>query len=361
MPDGPGDLIIQSHRGPYRVRFAAPFAGLENGLSPKEHLVIDERVALAYEKPLDKALQGASVLRIQATEENKSLERFPFYMEHLLNHGIRRDHALIVVGGGILQDIGAFIAAVLHRGLHWRYYPTTLLAQADSCIGSKSSVNVAGYKNQLGTFTPPDEIFISTDLLGTLSDVEIRSGIGEMIKAHILAGWEDVRGIAADHPKLFQDQKILMARIRRSLEIKREKIERDEFDQNERLLMNYGHSFGHALESATAFRIPHGIAVTIGVDLANYISWRWGFIGEDVFEELHALCAANAAGFEEAEIPEEAFFQALGRDKKNVDGDVTLILMRGPGKVFRGRYPNDENLRRVCRDFFERTRLCLSR
>ncbi len=347
------ELVIQSHRGPYRVRFGGPFAGLAEGLGPKEHLLIDAKVAALYEKPLAAALQGSSVLRIEATEENKSLERFPAYIEHLIDHGVRRDHTLVVVGGGILQDIAAFIAAILHRGIRWRYYPTTLLAQADSCIGSKSSVNVAGTKNQLGTFTPPDGVFISTDLLDTLSQLEIRSGIGEMIKVHVIAGWEDTRRIAADYPKLLEDRHALEKTIRRSLEIKKEKIELDEFDRNERLVMNYGHSFGHAIESATAFRIPHGIAVTIGMDLANFVSWRFGLMEASVYEELHLLLSRNLAGFGEEEIPQGAFFGALARDKKNVGADLSLVLMRDPGHLFRGRYSNDERLRKACADFFE--------
>ena len=141
------ELVVQSHRGPYTVRFGAPFAGLEDGLGPKEHLLVDARVAELYHPALAHALAGPSVLRIEATEASKSLERFPAYVTHLLEHGIQRDHRLIAVGGGIVQDITAFIAATLLRGLPWRFYPTTLLAQADSCIGSKSSVNVGRYKN----------------------------------------------------------------------------------------------------------------------------------------------------------------------------------------------------------------------
>ncbi|MBI3317661.1 MAG: 3-dehydroquinate synthase [Candidatus Omnitrophica bacterium] len=347
------DLVIQSHKGPYRVRFGSPFEGLESGLGAREHLLVDARVAELYAGPLAAALKGPSVLRIEATEENKSLERFPAYIGHLLKHGIRRDHTLVAVGGGVLQDIAAFLAAILHRGIAWRFHPTTLLAQADSCIGSKSSVNVAGYKNQLGTFTPPKEIRISTDLLETLSEVDLRSGIGEMIKVHLISGREDTQGIAADYPRLLTDRPVLLRRIRRSLEIKRELIERDEFDRDERLVMNYGHSFGHAIESATRFQVPHGIAVTIGMDLANYLSWAWGFLGRELFEEIHPLLAANIRGFEEVEIPEEHLFLALGRDKKNLGGDLSLILTRGPGRMFRGRVPQDENLRRICRDYFK--------
>ena len=238
------------------------------------------------------------------------------------------------------------------RGVAWRFYPTTLLAQADSCIGSKSSINVGGYKNQLGTFIPPTDITVSADLLDTLDEADVRSGIGEMLKVHVISSWEDTRAIFNDYPRLARDKALLDRYIHRSLEIKQEKIEIDEFDRQERQIMNYGHSFGHAIESATDFAIPHGIAVTIGMDTANFLSWQFGLTDKFTFEELHPVLAANYAGFEQTPIPDERFFTALGNDKKNVGSDVSLILLHGPGQLFKERYPNDGRLREACQDYF---------
>jgi 3-dehydroquinate synthase len=347
------DLVIQSHRGPYQVRFGALFEGLENGLQENEHLLIDTKVASAYHRPLAQALTGRSVLKIEATETNKSLEKIPGYITHLLEKSIRRDHTLVVVGGGIIQDIAAFIASCLLRGIAWRYYPTTLLAQADSCIGSKSSINVGRYKNQVGTFTPPSDVRISMDVLDTLSVQEIRSGIGEMIKVHVIAGWEDTRRIAQDYPRLLTDRALLASTLRRSLEIKKVKIELDEFDRKERLIMNYGHTFGHALESATDYAIPHGIAVTLGMDLANYTSLQTGLINRETFDELHDIMTANFGGFEQTPVPEGRFFDALTKDKKNQGQDISLILLRGPGEVFLKRTPNDASFQQLCRTYFQ--------
>lgn len=346
------DLVIQSHKGPYSVRFDAAFAGLERGLAIHEHLIIDARVADLYPDVLALALAGHSVLRIEATETNKSLDKFPEYVLHLLDRGVRRDHVLIAVGGGIIQDITAFIAGTLFRGLPWRFYPTTLLAQADSCIGSKSSVNVGHYKNQMGTYTPPREIVISTAVLDSLDETDLRSGIGEMIKVHIIAGWEDTRSVARDYNRLTEDKPLLTHYIRRSLAIKKEKIEADEFDSNDRLVMNYGHSFGHAMESASHYAIPHGIAVTIGMDMANHVSLRYGLIDQSVYDELHVLLATNYAGFERIPIPEDRFFGAILKDKKNVGGEISVILLRGPGQVFRSRFTADAEFRSLCSEYF---------
>lgn len=346
------DLVIQSHRGSYRVRFGSAFAGIESGLAAREHLIIDAKVAELYSGMLAQALAGPSVLRIEATEANKSIEKVPAYVTHLLGHGVKRDHTLIAVGGGIIQDITAFIAATLLRGLPWRFYPTTLLAQADSCIGSKSSINVGPYKNQLGTFTPPSDILISTDVFDTLDETAVRSGIGEMIKVHIISGLNDTRMIAADYAKLAYDKKVMQHYIRRSLEIKKQKIEIDEFDRNERLVMNYGHSFGHAIESATSYQVPHGIAVTIGMDVANYVSLRLDLIGHEIYDELHLLLARNYSGFEKTPIPENSFLKALSMDKKNTEGHMSVILMRGPGLLFRTQIPNNGPVQSICGEYF---------
>lgn len=347
------NLTIQSHRGPYTVRFSSGFTGLENGLSGRDHLIIDERVAKLFQEPLGKALAGPSVLIIEALEQNKSLEKIPAYITHLLDKGIHRDHRLIVVGGGIVQDIGAFIASCLLRGVAWTFYPTTLLAQADSCIGSKSSINIGAYKNQVGTFTPPSEVVVPACALDTLNEREIRSGIGEMIKVHIISSWDDARKISEQSDYLLTDRNILMKTLRRSLEIKKRVIEIDEFDRHERLVMNYGHTFGHAIESATEYAVPHGIAVTLGMDLANTISVELGFLDKKDFDELHPVIAANYKGFEHVDIPEQKFFAALKKDKKNLGSDISMILLSGPGRLFVHKAPLDARLESLCQRFFE--------
>lgn len=346
-------MVIQSHKGPYQVRFGSPFAGLEKGLGSKEYLIVDSRVADLYSSILAPSLDSPRVLRIEATEKNKSLEKIPEYVLALTAQGIKRGCMLVAVGGGIIQDIAAFLAAILFRGVPWKFYPTTLLAQADSCIGSKSSINVGGYKNQVGTFTPPEEIHIATEVLETLTDADFRSGIGEMIKAHLIKSWDDFKCIQKNYPRLKKDKKILWETICRSLEIKKELIEIDEFDKKERLVLNYGHSFGHAIEGATDYKIPHGIAVTMGVDMANFVSREFGFISDEACRETKVLLKENSAGFEKINIPLDRFFESILKDKKNIGKDISLILTKGPGNVFKDLYPNDERFRTLCKTYFD--------
>ena len=144
--------------------------------------------------------------------------------------------------------------ATILRGVKWVFYPAALLSQADSCIGSKSSINCRGTKNILGTFTPPRKICLSINFLRTLELRELKSGVGEMLKVHAIAGSKDFQRIASDYQDLFNNSGMMLQRIRHSLEIKKEYIETDEFDQDQRLIYNYGHSFGHAIESATILR-----------------------------------------------------------------------------------------------------------
>ena len=345
-------LVIQSHRGPYTVTFDEDvFTRLNTEVPSHTHFVIDAKVAQLYENELSKVLSSPSVLKIEATEVNKSLDKFTTYVEHFISHGVRRGHILAAIGGGIVQDITCFLAATLLRGLDWHFYPTTLLAQADSCIGSKSSINVGRAKNILGTFTPPAQITISTHVLETLTKQDIKSGIGEMLKVHAIDGPESFDKIAHDYQYILEDKIVMQDYIYRSLEIKKAIIEADEFDKGLRNVMNYGHSFGHAIESATDFAIPHGIAVTIGMDMANYASVRFGLMHETHYRRMHPALAANYAGFGEVEIPIDAFLGAIAKDKKNSNDKISLILPDAAARVKRGFYDNDTGFKKICQDY----------
>ena len=351
-------LTIQSHTGPYQAFFDDDALAKLNGNVPENaHFIIDARVADLYAAAMDNVLAHSSVLLIEAREENKSLDKFPGYVDHLVSHKLRRDHTLIAIGGGIIQDITCFLAATMLRGVDWHFYPTTLLAQADSCIGSKSSINSGAAKNILGTFTPPKMVSISTRFLDTLDERDVRSGIGEMLKVHVIDGPESFDAIAADYQTMLADKSVMMRYIRRALEVKQSYIERDEFDQGPRNIFNYGHSFGHAIEAATDFAIPHGIAVTIGMDMANFVAARNGVGTDDNFKRMHAALRGNYHGFETHPIPLDRFLAAIAKDKKNIGADnVTLILPGADGRVFRDSYANDETFAKICAAFFDTVR-----
>lgn len=352
-------LKINSHKGEYQAYFQndISFDDFESDLLKTCHFIVDANVAKLYPIKLEKVLNSHSVLIIDATEDNKSLEQFPNYVAHLVNHKIRRNHKIIAIGGGIIQDITCFLAATLLRGVEWWFYPTTLLAQADSCIGSKSSVNCSGAKNILGTFTPPKQIFIFTEFLDTLNPIEVRSGIGEMLKVHAIDNANSFDCIARAYDNLLTDRKILLHYLRCSLEIKKDIIEQDEFDQNIRNIMNYGHTFGHAIESATEYKIPHGVAVTIGMDMANYIAYQYDITEKIHFDRMHPILKKNYNDFIDHLIPVELFIQAISKDKKNVgQNEIGAILLDKNAKVTRSKIENNLFFQKKCEDYLNKGR-----
>lgn len=358
MADSPAsDLIVASHKGPYAVEFRGdPFGELAALASSGTHFLVDRRVAGLYERELGAVLASPSVLLIDAVEDNKSIEAMPAYVRHLVGRSLRRGQTLTAVGGGITQDIACFLAATMLRGVDWCFAPTTLLAMADSCVGSKSSINGGGAKNVLGTFTPPKRIVLSARFLDTLDERDVRSGVGEMLKVHAIAGPAAFDAIAADYPRLFSDRAVMTAYLRRSLEIKKPIVEADEFDRGPRLVMNYGHSFGHALEAATEYAIPHGIAVTIGMDMANFVSARLGLGAAEHYRRMRPALAANYRGFEATPVPLDVLLGALSKDKKNSAKALGLILPDADGKIRKTEVPADEKFRAVCAEYLSKGR-----
>ena len=350
-------LVIQSHRGPYTVDFDEnAFRWLNERVASGMHYIIDERVAKLYAENLNNVLTATSVLKIKATETNKSLESLPGYVSQLVVNGIRRGDTLVAIGGGIIQDITCFLSATLLRGLEWHFYPTTLLAQADSCIGSKSSINVGGTKNILGTYTPPSKIVIATFVLNTLEKKDVRSGVGEMLKVHAIEGPESFDRIAVDYSRILEEHEVVKKYIRQSLLIKKTFIEQDEFDHNVRNVMNYGHSFGHAVESATDYAIPHGVAVSIGMDMANYFAMRLGIMERARYDGMHNVLKKNYSDFEDIQIQMEAFVAAISKDKKNSGDNLRLVLPDANARISLYSHPNDEKFRAVCVDYLSKER-----
>lgn len=348
-------LDIQSHKGNYLVFFDNQLlVNAERFLEGQPHFLIDANVARLYAVQLRPVLDHKNTMMIDATEENKSIDRLIPLFERLVEKSVRRDHTLIAIGGGIVQDITCFIASTLLRGMAWKFVPTTLLAQADSCIGSKSSINLGKTKNILGTFNPPDEIFVCAEFLDTLEDKDIRSGIGEILKVHAIDSASAYDQLAADYDALLADRSVLLTYVRQALLIKRRFIEVDEFDRGVRNIFNYGHSFGHAIEAATDFGVPHGIAVTMGMDMANRIAVLRGLVSEQHYLRMHPVLRKNYAPFARAFIPLGGVLSALMKDKKNTTSKLVLIFPVGDrATIQRVEVPPDEEFQSQCQLFLD--------
>lgn len=346
-------MIIQSHKGPYSVTFDGSFlANLASVFEGTPHFLVDANVARLYPSQLESILQHPNTVIIQATEESKSIERVIPVIEKLIVNKVRRDHTLVAIGGGIIQDITCFIASTLLRGMRWKFVPTTLLSQADSCIGSKSSINLGSTKNILGTFNPPNEIFICPAFLDTLEHKDILSGVGEILKVHAIEGKVAFDHIARDYDELLKTRMTLLRYIRAALQIKQKYIEVDEFDRDIRNIFNYGHSFGHAIESATNFAVPHGIAVTMGMDMANRIAVLRGLLPAEQCLRMQSILRKNYAEFANTRIPVDALVAALMKDKKNTATKLVLIFPIGDeARIERIQVEADATFHSQCSQF----------
>lgn len=339
------DLItVQSHKHTYNVRFEDDFASaLREHIREGDVVVVDANVLKLYSESLSPILENAKYIVVEPSEELKSYQGLTPFIENLIENGFRKNNRLIAVGGGITQDVTAFTASIMFRGVDWIFYPTTLLAQADSCIGSKTSINFGKYKNQLGGFYPPTEIVIDLGFLDTLSSLDFRSGMGEMLHYYFVSGEEDFERMCAEYDAAFEDKEVLHGLIHHSLDFKRGYVERDEYDQGPRNVFNYGHSFGHAIESLTSYEVPHGIAVSFGMDIANRVSVRKGFITEDLQVRMQELLKKNWGDVRLNNVNVDDFIAALRMDKKAVGSEIRVILTKGLGKMFKSPLEvNDE-------------------
>lgn len=328
-------LTIRSFRGPYQVCFVDDFApALRAELREGDVLIVDAQVAALHAAALAPFLEGWRYHLIPAAEEQKSYTTLGPLLERLIADGLRKNQRLVAIGGGIIQDVTAFSASLLFRGMDWLFVPTNLLSQGDSCIGSKTSINVGPFKNQVGGFHPPRSILIDAGFLQTLPHRELLSGLGEMAHYFLISGEADFDRFAKDAVTAETDRQVLKGLIRRSLEIKQALVEVDEFDQGPRNVFNYGHSFGHALESVTRFAVPHGLAVAYGMDLANVISVQLGLLSPAVRQRVRPVLARlwQAAPLPPFELA--GYLDALRKDKKNHGREVRVILARALGDMF---------------------------
>jgi 3-dehydroquinate synthase len=213
-------------------------------------------------------LSASRCVWVDATEENKSLDRLSDVIVQFRGLGANRGTHIVAIGGGIVQDIATFCASIYMRGLGWTYVPSTMLSMADSCVGGKSSVNVAGYKNLVGNIYPPSEVLIDVELLATLPAEHVIGGLFEAVKICYAHSATAVLAFLDLSPSPTMAVLQLERVIHHALLCKKWFIETDEFDQSERLLLNFGHTFGHALEAGTNFKIPHGIAIGVGMLVA---------------------------------------------------------------------------------------------
>ena len=321
--------------GTYSVTFIDELKFHLNDVSKESDVifVIDEKLITFFAADFNEILKTKRCVSIVSEEKSKTIDHVQDVIRKLIALNVRKNDKLIAIGGGITQDIVAFISSILFRGVDWIFFPTTLLAQCDSCIGSKSSINFDNVKNILGTFNPPTHIYIYPSFLNTLSEMEIKSGIGEMLHYFFTEGIVLAQKITDEYDILLQDRQKLIFYINNSLRIKKNIIEIDEFDTSIRHIFNYGHTFGHAIEAITNYEIFHGQAITIGMDIANFISLKLNYINQREFDQLHSILTKNIPKFKLTNSNIDLYIKVLTMDKKNSNNKLGCILCFGFGKI----------------------------
>ena len=318
-------LTIHSRISDYRVNLCENLDFLDHlAQIPEAALLIDRNVYNLYNDRINAAFGDRKIFLFDALEENKNLDSAAeIYTWLTENFTAKRNLNFISVGGGITQDVSGFVASTLYRGINWYFVPTTLLSQVDSCIGGKTSLNFGNKKNLLGTFFPPEELFIYPEFQRTLTDLDRFSGFGEIIKFCLMDGLEkgDITGIPARLKLIKDSEKYLNEAVYYSLNVKRSFMENDEFDRGRRNLLNYGHCFGHALEGASGYKVPHGIAVNIGIMFANIIAVMRGRIDSQLSDFIRdGICLPFVF---QKQLPEyyceDALLNNLKNDKKGWD------------------------------------------
>ena len=285
-----------------------------------------------------------NIILIKSDENAKNYLKISNIIKKILEKKIKRDSVIFAIGGGVVQDISGFIASILFRGIKWNFIPTTILAQCDSCIGGKTSINFDKYKNQLGNFYPPKEIFLDTNFLGTLKIRDIKSGLGEMAHYYLVSNLNDWKFFKKNLENQVQknfNKNIMKSLIFKSLKIKKKFIEKDEFDKGPRLILNYGHTFGHAIEKITNYKIPHGMAVAHGINMSNFFSLQYKFINKKIFEEIECQMGKIVDLSELRKINAMHFLEIVKKDKKNKKNQIRIILTKGFGKMFIKNLNND--------------------
>ena len=319
-------------------------------------IVTNTTVAPLYLETLKQALPARRVLDVVLPdgEQFKTLATVERVLDALATARFNRDSAVLALGGGVVGDMAGFAASCYQRGIAFVQVPTTLLAQVDSSVGGKTGVNHPAGKNLIGAFHQPVCVIADTATLGTLPERELRSGIAEVIKHGMLGDAQFFAWIESNIERLLaRDREALAFAIRRSCEIKASIVGIDERESGPRALLNLGHTFGHAIEAATAYSgWLHGEAVGAGLVMASDLSQRLGWIDQSELRRVRALLQKAGLARSAPQIGAQRALEFMGMDKKVRDDRIRLVLLKPLGAaVLAADYPADV-LRSVVTDHF---------
>ena len=300
-------------------------------------VITDENVAHFYESRVKESLEkndyDVEFIIVKPGESSKSMEELKRVYEQLLDFHLTRSDLVIALGGGVVGDLAGFAASTYLRGVDYVQIPTTLLAQIDSSIGGKVAVNLEQGKNLIGSFYQPKKVFIDPELLRSLPDKYIKDGLGEVIKYACIKDADFFQKLSKINTKE-QFYNHLEEIIFTCCNIKREIVEKDEHDKGDRMLLNFGHTLGHAIEKYFKYKYSHGEAVSLGMYDITKKSETLGITEQGTAEKIKNMLINFKINYDLPDLNWKEIKDIILLDKKNSSGNLNLILLEKIGSSF---------------------------
>ncbi len=335
---------VSSFPHPYSVSIIEAIADYQQIIATADFVIIDQNIAHIY--GIGERRAGTTFLVIPS-EENKTLDTVSAIIDQMIDLEISKGSKVVAIGGGIVQDLSACACALFRRGQPFTYMPTTTLGQLDSCVGAKCAVNTAKAKNILGLFSAPSEVFIPIFLIKTMPLLDHRAGLAEMLRLCLTASISAVQIYSNLLPSIAQpstlDLSAYAEAVSVSLSIKKSVVDFDEYERDVRRSMNYGHTFGHAIEKLSNYQVPHGLGVLLGMHIANVYSTAIGVMAPSCLAELTIIFQKTALEirlpfFQASDLVPEKIISQFRYDKKGDGASVPLILIERPGMMIFRQY-----------------------
>ncbi len=299
---------------------------LNDYLSEKLYLITDENIYSLYSDYLTEQFQdfNCQIVVVKPGEQSKSFSVYQNIIEQLLKEKIRKNDLIVAFGGGVVGDLAGFIAATILRGVRLINIPTTLLAMADSSIGGKTGIDSIYGKNLIGSFKQPEVVIVDISLLQTLEEKEYNNGMSEIIKAGLIYDSTLVAELLKAEPNELQF-------ITQAIEVKKQIVTKDPFEKGLRQILNFGHSFGHAIEQYNNYSLKHGYCVALGMDLAIKYGIKHNLTKKNVQEVFYKL-------LEKYQLPtfvgdSNLYLEQIKHDKKHIQESLNFIVVTEIGKA----------------------------
>jgi len=319
-------------------------------------LLSDTNVFTLYGKTVRNSLTGKGKEVIEVVipygEKVKSLKNAFALLKKCAESNVGRDDTILTLGGGVVSDLGGFVASIYMRGINFIAAPTTLLAQVDASIGGKTGVNLPFGKNLVGSFYQPSFVYMDYNTLLTLPEREIKQGLAEIIKYGIIKSKKIFNLL--EKIEIQKINKPLPFLIEESVMIKKDVVEKDEKERKGlREILNFGHTLGHAIEISHLSRFSHGESVALGMAGETYISWKMGFCKKEVYYTIREILKKCRLPFALSSIALDKSFNYLRYDKKMRQGNLRFVLIEDIGKVKRGVVMKIEDVTRILKEMIK--------